>query len=152
MYKQPENQAGYLQSRNCVCWCCPRIATKAGECDGFRSLVCAKEAGHPIGITPNYPFIHACDGSELDELERSRAMKAMTFSPPTTVWHEPCRNDFVKRAASLALATTRSNIEKTVAPPTLEQARAMGVESVVEGVDWDLSTDQLQVSYEGSLL
>lgn len=66
--------------------------------------------------------------------------------PATTAW--PCTfsgNDSAKRVASLALAATKSNIERTVAPPTLEQARVMGVESVVEGVDWKLSTDQLQV-------
>eukprot|EP00752_Nemacystus_decipiens_P009312 g8321.t1 len=54
-------------------------------------------------------------------------------------------NESARRAASLAFAATISNIERTVAPPTLEQARVMGVESVVEGVDWELSTDQLQV-------
>eukprot|EP00903_Cladosiphon_okamuranus_P019974 g18352.t2 len=54
-------------------------------------------------------------------------------------------NNSSKRAARLALAATRSNIERTIAPPTLEQARIMGVESVVEGVDWKLSTEQLEV-------
>lgn len=56
-------------------------------------------------------------------------------------------SDSAKRAATRALAATCRNIEKTVAPPTLEQARVMGVESVVEGVEWNLSTDQLQVRY-----
>ncbi|CAM9177989.1 unnamed protein product, partial [Scytosiphon promiscuus] len=50
----------------------------------------------------------------------------------------------VERASTQALAATRSMIEKTVAPPSLEQARVIGVESMVEGVEWNLSTQQLQ--------
>ncbi|CAB1107096.1 unnamed protein product [Ectocarpus sp. CCAP 1310/34] len=52
--------------------------------------------------------------------------------------------DSVKHAANQALAATSRSIEKTVASPTPEQAHVMGVESVVEGVEWNLSTEQLQ--------
>lgn len=51
----------------------------------------------------------------------------------------------MERASTQALAATRSMIESAVAPPTLEQARVIGVESMVEGVEWHLSTQQLHV-------
>ncbi|CAM9594340.1 unnamed protein product [Ectocarpus sp. 6 AP-2014] len=56
----------------------------------------------------------------------------------------PSRGDSAKHAASKALAATSRSIEKTVASPSPERAHVMGVESVVEGVEWNLSTEQLQ--------
>lgn len=55
------------------------------------------------------------------------------------------RNGYVEHAASQALAATRRTIKREFSTPTAEQGRVMGVESVVEGVKWDLSTEQLQV-------
>ncbi|CAN0310573.1 unnamed protein product, partial [Ectocarpus fasciculatus] len=56
----------------------------------------------------------------------------------------PSRSNSAKHAASQALTAASRSIEKTVASPTPEQAHVMGVESVVEGVEWNLSTEQLQ--------
>lgn len=51
----------------------------------------------------------------------------------------------VKRASRQALAAARAVIERDFAPPTEGQARVTGMESVVDGVEWALSTKQLQV-------
>lgn len=51
----------------------------------------------------------------------------------------------MERATTKALDATRETIENGFAIPSTEQARVVGVTSVVEGVKWKLSTDQLQV-------
>lgn len=55
------------------------------------------------------------------------------------------RHDAIKCAASQAVVATRRVIEEGFAAPTAQQAQVVGIESVVEGVRWDLSTEQLQV-------
>lgn len=55
------------------------------------------------------------------------------------------RHDAIKCAASQAVIITRRVIEKGFAAPTAQQAQVVGIESVVEGVRWDLSMEQLQV-------
>ena len=55
------------------------------------------------------------------------------------------RNVSARRAASRAFAATSRTIQEDAAPPTSARARVMGVESVVEGVAWDLSSEQLKV-------
>lgn len=67
------------------------------------------------------------------------------FVFPTTLLNTWLNStDSAKRVATRALAATSRNIKLTAAPPTLEQARVMGVESVVEGVEWNFSTEQLK--------
>lgn len=57
----------------------------------------------------------------------------------------PDRDTSAEHASSQAFAAASIAIGRDFALPTAEEARAMGVESVVEGAEWDLSMKQLQV-------